>query len=603
MFNPSEIEAMPLELEKLFRSLEERIMADIVRKLKANGQEITRATDWQLHRLYELGKSKTEIKEELKDVLKLSDSQLERIFSEVIKEGYARDESLYKLTGAEFIPFEDNKQLQQLIQAVKAQTAEQFQNITNSLGFAVRQPDGTLKFQPIADYYQKTLDKAMVDITSGAFDYNTVLKRTIKELTNSGMRTVDYASGWSNRVPVAIRRAVVTGFNQVVARVNEDNAEKIGTDTFEVSWHSGHRPSHWWGGQWFTKEKLISVCGLGEADGLCGCNCYHSYSPVVPGASVPTYSKEQLAQMEAEENKKIEYNGKEYTKYEALQRQRKLETRMRAQRQDIKLLQEGEANEDDIIGAKVKYRITSDEYVRFSEAMNLPQQRERVTVDSLRNIGNIKTPKTVANSSESGIINTKKNISKSVEIPDDCEYLLKADTNFTDKNVSEDVLRTINNAIERKISVKKDFSFEEIKIAKFAEDDKSVFITNMESTGTFSKTQLYLNKEYFLGTTVSDCDSLCKKLAEVNWWKSISLTDLVNHEIMHARINYYNSFEKAEQLYQFLFEDTRVQGFCGLVDKYPSEFLNEMFVAINNGSKIDEKYMIVYDEYVNNYLR
>ena len=408
MFNPAEIEAMPLELEKLFRDLEERIMADVIRKLKANGQEITRATDWQLHRLHELGVSKTEIKEKIKDALKLSDSELERIFSEVIKEGYTRDESLYKLTGAEFIPFEDNKQLQQLIQAVRSQTAEQFQNITNSLGFAVRQPDGTLKFQPIADYYQKTLDKAMVDITSGAFDYNTVLKRTTKELTNSGMRTVDYASGWSNRVPVAIRRAVVTGFNQVVARINEDNAEKLGTDTFEVSWHSGHRPSHWWGGQWFTKEKLISVCGLGEPDGLCGCNCYHSYSPVVPGASVPTYSKEQLAQMEAEENKKIEYNGKEYTKYEALQRQRKLETRMRAQRQEIKLLQEGEANEDDIIGAKVKYRTTSDEYVRFSEAMNLPQQRERVMVDGLKNIGQIPKDKILKNAIGDDIIIVNK---------------------------------------------------------------------------------------------------------------------------------------------------------------------------------------------------
>jgi glutamate dehydrogenase/leucine dehydrogenase len=35
----------------------------------------------------------------------------------------------------------------------------------------------------------------------------------------------------------------------------------------------------------------------------------------------------------------------------------------------------------------VKYRGTSAEYARFSKAMNLPQQRERVTVDGLGNIG------------------------------------------------------------------------------------------------------------------------------------------------------------------------------------------------------------------------
>ena len=60
---------------------------------------------------------------------------------------------------------------------------------------------------------------------------------------------------------------------------------------------------------------------------------------------------------------------------------------MRAERQKIKLLQEGGASEDDIITARAKYRVTSAEYTRFSKAMNLPQQRERVTVDGLGNIG------------------------------------------------------------------------------------------------------------------------------------------------------------------------------------------------------------------------
>ena len=91
--------------------------------------------------------------------------------------------------------------------------------------------------------------------------------------------------------------------------------------------------------------------------------------------------------MNAEENTPIAYNGKEYTKYEALQKQRKLETVMRAERQKIKLLEEAGADEDDIINARCKYRGTSQEYTRFSKAMELPQQRARVTVDGLGNIG------------------------------------------------------------------------------------------------------------------------------------------------------------------------------------------------------------------------
>ena len=94
---------------------------------------------------------------------------------------------------------------------------------------------------------------------------------------------------------------------------------------------------------------------------------------------------------------------------------------MQRKRQKIKLLQEGGASEDDIITARAKYRVTSAEYTRFSKAMNLPQQRERVTVDGLGNIGvgkyklpdNINKPViknstvgSVANSNNSGIINT-----------------------------------------------------------------------------------------------------------------------------------------------------------------------------------------------------
>ena len=412
MFNPNEIEAMPLELEKSFKALELRIMKDIIRKLKENGGEITRASDWQIYRLYELGKSKEEIKQEIQKALKISDEEINNIYSEVFASGYARDKDLYVKTGKKFIHFEENKQLQQLINSVKKQTKEEFKNITQSLGFAVKQPDGKLKFQPIADYYQKTLDNASMDILSGAFDYNTVLKRTVNEMTNSGLRTVDYASGWSNRVDVAARRAILTGFNQVVAKVNEDNAKNLETDTFEISWHSGHRPSHWWGGQWFASQQLIDICGLGTPEGLCGANCYHSYSPVIPGISVPTYTKEQLEEMEAKEQKKKKYGDKEYTKYEALQRQRRLETTMRAQRQKIKLLQEGGADENDILTARGRYMTTSSEYARFSKEMGLPQQRERVTIDGLNNIGQFPKEKMLKNAIGDDIILTNKSSTK-----------------------------------------------------------------------------------------------------------------------------------------------------------------------------------------------
>lgn len=418
MFTPTEIEALPSAMEQLYRSLQLNIMSDLTERLKANGEEITSAADWQINRLYELGVSKDEIDSLIQSTLDVSDDEIDRIYDEVVKSGYARNEELYTSKGKEYIPYAENKQLQQLVKAVKNQTKSEYRNITGSLGFAVRNADNTLSFTPLADFYQRTLDNGLMQIASGAVDYNTVLKKAVKAMTDSGLRTVDYASGWSNRVDVAARRALMTGFNQVVAKVNEDNAEQLGTEYFEVSYHRGARPTHQvWQGRVYSKKELETVCGLGTVTGLCGANCYHSYSPFIKGIDTPTYSEEELDRMNEEENTPKEYNGKEYTAYEAQQRQRQLETAMRADRQKIELLTQGGADDDTITGAKVRYFQRQDEYVKFSKAMNLPQQWERITVDGKNALGskfpkkaesvNKITAESVAKSGKSGIIKEK----------------------------------------------------------------------------------------------------------------------------------------------------------------------------------------------------
>lgn len=382
MFTPEIMEAIPAALEQIFDRLQLSIMSDIVRLLVL-AQEVTPSSAYKMSRLYKLGKSRSEVKSIVQSTLDLSNSEIENIFTSIVESGYNEAESVFNEQGKEFIPYAENEPLQQFVRAVQEQTQNECKNITQSMGFAKRQPDGSLGFTPVADYYQETLDKAVTEIASGASDYNTVLEKTVTEMTNSGLRTVDYASGHSNRVTVAARCAVLTGLNQVVGKINEENAEKLGTNYFEVSWHSGARPSHQvWQGRVYSKEELESVCGLGTVTGLCGANCYHSYSPFTPGITPRTYTDEQLDKMNAEENKPVEYNGKTYTKYEATQRQRRLETAMRAQRQKIKLLEEGGADEQAIINARARYVKTSDEYVNFSKSVGLSQQWDRVTVGS-----------------------------------------------------------------------------------------------------------------------------------------------------------------------------------------------------------------------------
>lgn len=547
MFKPNELEAIPLEVEQQFKELENRVMADIVRRIK-NNSDITRSADWQIYRLKELGKSKTEIKKLIKETLSLSDKEVDSIYNNAINSGYSRDKELYKATGKDFIPFKENKSLQKLITATALQTKDTLKNITQSLGFATRQADGTLKFTELADYYQKTLDGAVFDITSGAFDYNTVLNRVIKEMTNSGLRTVDYASGWSNRVEVASRRAVMTGVNQVTAKINEDNAKKLDTEYFETTWHSGARPEHQlWQGRVYTKEQLQTICGLGEVTGLCGANCYHNYYPFIPGISERTYSDDELAKLNAEENLKRDYNGKSYTKYEALQKQRRLETAMRAKRQEIKLLQEGGADEDSVIASRCRYRALSSEYVRLSESMNLPQRRQRVYGDGLGNIGVGKWKLPTANMAKHREYKgtTWSKTGKKISDKEYNELLKHADEKgiklISFENFDGDV-RLIHEMLDNAETVINDFS-ELAQGKNKLQIHNSFNMADVDFAETKGKNKIYINNYAFRDKQLlsDEYDRLVKE----KWFvEGSSYKSIIYHELGHVVENVYGLSSK-----------------------------------------------------------
>lgn len=173
----------------------------------------------------------------------------------------------------------------------------------------------------------------------------------------------------------------MTGVNQLSAKIHEQTAEDLETDKYEVTWHTGARPSHWWGGRVYTKQQLVDICHLGEVTGLCGANCRHSYHAFIPGISVRMYTDEQLDQMNAEEARVKEWKGKEYNVYQATQKQRQMETAMRAQREKVQLLKAGRADPDVVTVEKAKYQGQLNEYARFCKRMDLKQQRERIYLD------------------------------------------------------------------------------------------------------------------------------------------------------------------------------------------------------------------------------
>ena len=371
---------MSLRMEHIWLEAENRIIEDVVRRIKKAGK-ITSTADYQINRLVEMGKSTEEVERILKEALNATYPEMFKLYDDIAEWQYVRDKSIYEQVNQEFIPAEENEQLKQISAAVSKQTQDALKNLAQSYGYSVLMGNKRV-FTPFSEYYQKYVDAAIMDLLSGAFDYNTVMRRVVTQMTNSGLRTVDYATGHTNRVPVAVRRSILTGVSQITGHLNLYNAKKLGTNHFEVDWHAGARPTHRvWQGRVYSYGELVSVCGLGTVTGLQGANCYHDFYPFVVGASERQWSDEWLDEQNEIEGRTRYWKGKELDTYGITQKQRKMETAMRAQRSKIAGLKSGGVDEDEITIEKARYQAQLYEYAKFCNKMGVKQQRERIYMD------------------------------------------------------------------------------------------------------------------------------------------------------------------------------------------------------------------------------
>ena len=385
---PGEKEELPLRLEKMYKEVGEFVMQDVCRRIKKAG-EITSTADWQINRLVGMGATTEEIEREIKDRLKLTYAEVYEIYDKVIEWEYVRNAEIYEQVNAEFVPYEDNEELKQITETLREQTLNEFENIPNSLGYAVSM-GGKIVFTPLSEYYQKYIDRACMEIITGVSDYNSALRRAVKQMANSGLRTtgVTYASGHSDRIEVAARRSVMTGVSQLTGHISRYNAQKLGTDYFEVEAHAGARNTgsgylnhQSWQGRVYSSEQLRSVCGLGEGGGLNGWNCYHTYYPFIPGISERNWSDADLDELARSENVPKEWQGKQYTTYGLTQKQREMERNMRAQREAIQGLKWGGADKEEITSAQAKYKGQLYQYRHFCGKFGFETQTERVYMD------------------------------------------------------------------------------------------------------------------------------------------------------------------------------------------------------------------------------
>lgn len=274
------------------------------------------------------------------------------------------------------------------IAQIQSQTLDGYRNITRSLGFAL-QTNGKVTFQSIAKAYQAALDKAEVKMQSGAFTLQQSLEDAVRELADSGIYTIDYATGHRDRADVAARRAIFTGLNQLTSKYTETAAETLETDLYEITAHRGARDKDtgwknhkaWQGKVYSTKDgskypNIYKVCGLGAVDGLEGANCRHHRHAFLEGVSERVYTDDELANIDPPP---VEFEGRTYSAYEATQMQRKIERTVRKlERRRAAYNAAGMTGKEEQTGIRI--RRLKKEYREFSRAASLPTQTNRMKV-------------------------------------------------------------------------------------------------------------------------------------------------------------------------------------------------------------------------------
>ncbi|MGN0683549.1 MAG: phage minor capsid protein, partial [Oscillospiraceae bacterium] len=246
-------------------------------------------------------------------------------------------------------------------------------NYTQSLGFAERNPDGQVVFSSLGDFLINQMDAAHMKVVNGVTDYNTAIRQACSALAASGVRTVYYNSGHSDRIEVAVRRAVMTSVSQVTQKISEQNAEEFGADGWEISAHAGARPSHAiYQGRQYPNSKYETIVRPLIED----YNCRHSAYPIIMGVSEPAYTEEELANIDPPP---FTYEGRTYTAYEAQQQMRKMERAMRKQK-DRCIVADAAGDEDTFTAASIKLRRQKDIYEDFCNAAGTYTEYERTFV-------------------------------------------------------------------------------------------------------------------------------------------------------------------------------------------------------------------------------
>lgn len=415
MLTDEQLELLGNKLVPLYQELEQDVIADIARRVKKTGR-YTETAELMARALMEQGYSPARIQREVMKVLRADKeyqmavaehtkeykqyvaSEISRVVAEAKERGndivadagnmaFNADLSMWEQAGKSL---SQPSGFHQLVDAMAVQTNGELKNLTKSLGFK------NVGFTALENVYQHQLDLGLIKLTSGAYSWQRVVDDCVRELAQSGLRTIDYKSGRSMQLDTAVRNCIRTASGQLAGKVTMLNMDSTGESLVEVSQHwgarsdgsCGHSDHAYWQGKVYTTDRGVHraesrrlgypIRNLEDATGypsdplgLCGYNCRHSFYVFFEGISEPNQWNPEPAP--------VTVNGRDYDYYHATQRQRQMERQIRASKREIEAQR---ALGGDTKELQSKLRKQTADYKRFSSDVDIRPKMERLRVQT-----------------------------------------------------------------------------------------------------------------------------------------------------------------------------------------------------------------------------
>ena len=392
--------------EKLVQILIDRINAlneDILTIIGNRIKQIGELTPTQVHQIQQMLMYDTDINtivQKLAEITNMNVNDIYNMFEYSAKTNQDFAKQFYKARGISYIPYAENKALKEQIKAIAKITAKEYANIsrTSAIGYTIKDLDGNITFKDISSTYKDIIDKAILNAGQGKTTYQQEMRNAIKQIGQSGLKTLDYESGRSVRLDSAIRQNTLEGLRTLTNQIQQQFGEEFGADGVEVSHHINSAPDHidTVDGKQFSLNGDRVVNGKLYKDfntvnnsldrQVSTLNCRHYIFSIVLGVNKPQYTDKQLEEDKKKNKQGFDFEGKHYSNYEGEQLQRLIERRIREQK-DVQILAKSSGDKELTLQAQTKITQLTTKYKQLCNVSGLPNQlKTRASVVGYRRI-------------------------------------------------------------------------------------------------------------------------------------------------------------------------------------------------------------------------